>query len=354
MPPPNPYAPPPNPYVPPPNAGPYGPLYVPPQPGRPPYDPYAPPPGFPPRPSPYGPPRNGSPWGLLSGLRGAEWPPLRDLLRAGRTRVHGCVWALLLFPCTWFAILPLLVCYVFARSARMRAHRLFPVRGHRYHDDPEVWRVQKARAWTATVMSLLLLVVYGQPEDFSEAQAQYMMRLAVTPPLLLLSAPAVIVLLFRWASAPARAEMRPRLRAAGRSALWYIGAVTAIPLCLVGITLAERQSYQASGVPWYGTPWITLAATLPMVWLLFFLGFATGPAIRSGFNAADVHPALPALLTGTLVWEFAAISAIAGGASPGPPVIQVLALLGGPASVTAVAWWEIHRLRTRHGVVLRR
>lgn len=66
-----------------------------------------------------------------------------------------------------------------------------------------------------------------------------------------------------------------------------------------------------------------------------------------------MHAALPALLTGLLVWEFAAISPATGGMPPGPPLIQILALLGGPASVTAVAWWEIGRLRDRHGVRLR-
>ncbi|WP_265584736.1 hypothetical protein [Streptomyces justiciae] len=36
-----------------------------------------------------------------------------------------------------------------------------------------------------------------------------------------------------------------------------------------------------------------------------------------------------------------------------PPLISRLAFLGGPASVTALAWWEIRRPRTRHGVLLR-
>ncbi|QOV47840.1 hypothetical protein IPT68_29830 [Streptomyces chromofuscus] len=261
------------------------------------------------------------------------------------------MWVLVLFPCTWFVIPPLLLCYSFARSARLRAHRLFPVNAHRRFDDPQVWRVQKARAWTAAAMSVLLLLVYGKPEDFGEAQQQYMLRLAATPPLLLVSAPVVIALLFRVASPQTRAEMRARVRAAGRTALWYVGAVTTVPLCLVGITLADRGSTAAQD-PWYSTV-LTPALALPMVWLLFFLGFATGPAIRSGFNAAEVHAALPALLTGVLVWEFAALSLAAGGTPPGPPLVQLLALLGGPASVTAVAWWEIGRLRERYGIRLR-
>ncbi|WP_328874743.1 hypothetical protein OHT76_34345 [Streptomyces sp. NBC_00287] len=347
----NPYPPPPGPQ----NGGPYPPPppYVPPQP-PPPY-------GYPPHPSPYGhpphapyvPPQPQPPttlMGSLRSLRDAEWPPLHVLLRAGRARIHGCVWALALFPCTAMMTWPLMAGYVFARSARSQAHRLFPPRGHRRIEDPDVVRVARLRAWTAAVMSVLLLVMYGKPEDFSEAQQQYMMRIAVTPPLLLLSAPVVIAFLFRMASPQTKAQMRPRLRAAGRSALFYVGAVTAVPLLFVAITLAEdNMSTNPNG----GFPWVQLALTLPIFWVLFFLVFATGPAVRTGFNSAGVHAALPALLTGVLVWEFALISLAAGGLPPGPPVVQILAVLAGPASVTAVVRWELHRLRTRYGVVLR-
>jgi hypothetical protein len=289
---------------------------------------------------------------MLRGLRGAEWPPLLVLLRAGQPRIHGCTWALLLFPCTWFVVLPLLAGYSFVRSARGRAHRLFPPRGERRIEDPQVTRVQKARAWTAIVMSLVLLAAYGRPEDIGEAEEQYMMRLVITPPLLLLSAPMVIAVLFRWASPQARARMRPLMRHAGRSALWYVGAVTAVPLLIATMGWADQGGSSATRT-WSDFPWLALAATIPCFWLLFFLGFATGPAIRTGFNSAAVHAALPALLTGVLVWEFALISLAAGGLPPGPPLIKILAFLGGPASVTAVAWWEIHRLRTRYGVNLR-
>ncbi len=146
--------------------------------------------------------------------------------------------------------------------------------------------------------------------------------------------------------------MRASVRAALRSARWYVGAVTALPLLGGAIILLDRNRSPSAGVS-EAAPWLILAAALPLVWLLFFIGFATGPAIRTGFNTAAVHAALPALLTGTLVWEFAVISMVAGGLPPGPPVIQALAVLGGPASVTAVVWWEIRRLRTLYGVTLR-
>ncbi|MBX7551223.1 hypothetical protein K1Y78_25050 [Streptomyces sp. tea 10] len=50
-----------------------------------------------------------------------------------------------------------------------------------------------------------------------------------------------------------------------------------------------------------------------------------------------------------LVWAFAATARLPSGPTP----IAYALLIGGPATVTAIAWWEIHRLRTRFGVRLR-
>ncbi|MDX2784279.1 hypothetical protein PV379_44285, partial [Streptomyces caniscabiei] len=217
---------------------------------------------------------------------------------------------------------------------------------HRPPDD-DVTRVQRRRAWTATLMSLLILAVYGKPKDVDQAQQQFMMRLTVSPWLLLLSAPVVVAALFRWSSPNARRAMRAPLRTAGKSALWYVGAFTAVPLLGGAIYYTRTRLEQDMNL------WAPLALLVPLLWVLLFIVFATGPAVRSAFNTVDVHPALPALLTGALVWEFSAINLAVGGLPPGPPLVQLAALVGGPASVTAVAWWEIHRLRVRHGVRLR-
>ncbi|MER6345893.1 hypothetical protein ACWC10_07725 [Streptomyces sp. NPDC001595] len=336
------------PYPPPPQPGPY----VPPQPGPPPHHPYGPPPYGPYHPyGPYVPPPRTSLWRRL---RDDEWPTLGELLRRARGRGNaGCAWALLTVPCFWGVTLPLLAGYPLARSARNRARRIFPAQGHRRIDDPEVRRVQKARAWTATVMSFLILTVYGTPGDMAEAQEQYLLRLAITPWLLLLSAPLVVALLYRWAAAHTRLEMRRRLRLAGRSALWYLGVVTSLPLAGLGAGAVVRFTDGVSGAGQVLVALLVFALFGVLVWAACFLLFATGSAVRGAFNTAEVHAALPALLTGFLVWEFTAISLATGGIPPGPPLVQICALLGGPASVTAVAWWEIRRLRTRYGVVLR-
>lgn len=334
-----------NPYQPPwqPNGGPHPPPppsppgpYVPPQPGPPPYGPHSP---YPYGPHPYGPPPT-----LVRRMREDEWPPLREFLRG--LRLHGCLWAMAVM-CAWPMVFGLLVGYPLARSARRPARRIFPSRArHRLVDD-DVTRLQRRRAWTATVMSLLILAVYGKPEDVDQAQQQFTIRLFITPWLLLLSAPVVVAALFHWSSPDARRAMRAPLRTAGKSVLWYVGAFTAVPL--LGGAIYYTRTYLEKNL----NVWVPFALLVPLLWMLLFIAFASGPAVRRAFNTADVHPALPALLTGGLVWEFSAINLAVGGLPPGPPLVQLAALVGGPASVTAVAWWEVRRLRTRYGVRLR-
>ncbi len=316
--------------------------------GRNPYQPSWPPPDggphppplphFPPHP-PYGPPPT-----LVRRLREDEWPPLREFLSG--LRLHGCLWVLAAM-CAWPMVVGLLVGYPLARSARRPARRIFPSRPRHRPLDDDVTRLQRRRAWTATAMSLLILAVYGKPEDVDQAQQQFMMRLTISPWLLLLSAPVVVAALFRWSSPDVRRAMRAPLSTAGKSALWYVGAFTAVPLLCGAIYYTRVHLAPDMNL------WAPLALLVPLLWVLLFIVFATGPAVRSAFNTVDVHAALPALLTGALVWEFSAINLAVGGLPPGPPLVQLAALVGGPASVTAVAWWEIRRLRTRHGVRLR-
>lgn len=316
---------------------PYQPSWPPPDDG--PYPPHPPHlPHFPPHP-PYGLPPT-----LVRRLREDEWPPLREFLSG--LRLHGCLWVLAAM-CAWPMVVGLLVGYPLARSARRPARRIFPSRSRHRPPDDDVTRLQRRRAWTATLMSLLILAVYGKPEDVDQAQQQFMMRLTISPWLLLLSAPVVVAALFRWSSPDARRAMRAPLRTAGRSAVWYVGAFTTVPLLCGAIYYTRVHLAPDMNL------WSPLALLVPLLWVLLFIVFATGPAVRSAFNTVDVHPALPALLTGALVWEFSAINLAVGGLPPGPPPVQLAALVGGPASVTAVAWWEIRRLRTRHGVRLR-
>ncbi|WP_255345980.1 hypothetical protein [Streptomyces chartreusis] len=303
------------------------------------------------RPRPAGdPPRPYTP--LWRRLREDEWPPLGEVLRGRREQVPQWVVLVLFLSCLWWLTVPLLVGYQLARTARRLARRIFPVRPQGAVEDPRVLRVlrvQRVRAWLALAMSGLLLAAFGGWDDLAEAPGQVLLRLLYAPWLALLTAALVVTLLFLAARPGTRRTMRARLWPAGRSALWYFGAWTLVPLLFMAA--AEGMGLLPSGVNVLLWASVMFVCWAPFWWVIFFLGFASGPALRHAFNLSALHAALPALVTSVLVWVFALLGLWTGGLPPGPLPLAVCAFLGGPVSVTAVAWWEIHRLR--HGVRLR-
>ncbi|MEU5301093.1 hypothetical protein ACH4YO_16295 [Streptomyces noursei] len=295
------------------------------------------------------PPRPYTP--LWRRLREDEWPPLGEVLRGQRVQMSPGVLLVLLLPCLWWLTVPLMVGYQLARTARRMARRVFPVRPEGHVEDPEVLRVQRVRAWAALVMSGVPLAVFGGWKDVGEAWQGFLQRLLFAPWFALSSAAVVVALLF-WVARPGtRRAMRTQLWPAGRSALWYFGAWTLVPLLFTAagevMGLLSSNAHRPGLLLWASVMFVCWA---PVWWVIFFLCFASGPALRHAFRLSALHAALPALVTTVLVWVFAFLGLSAGGLPPGPVPLAVCAFLGGPVSVTAVSWWEIHRLRRRHGV----
>ncbi|WUH50885.1 hypothetical protein OHO27_01455 [Streptomyces sp. NBC_00443] len=251
----------------------------------------------------------------------------------------------LFFPCLWWLTVPLLVGYQLARTARRMARRVFPVRPQGHVEDPGVLRVQRVRAWVALAMSAALLAGFGGWQDVAEIPGQFLQRLLFAPWLALLSAAVVVALLFLAAGPGTRRAMRAQLWPAGRSALWYFGAWTLVPLLFMAAADGMRLLPSSPNLLlWVSVMFVCWA---PFWWVIFFLCFTSGPALRHAFNLSALHAALPALVTSVLVWVFAFLGLSTGGLPPGPVPLAVCAFLGGPVSVTMVAWWEIHRLRRR-------
>ncbi|MBZ6129189.1 hypothetical protein KVG99_01820 [Streptomyces olivaceus] len=256
---------------------------------------------------------------------------------------------MLMVPCMWWLTAVLVVSYEVARSARRTARRVFPRLPEGRGEDRTVLKVQRVRAWVAIAMSGGLLAVYG---GVSDAWDQFVQRLYLAPWLALASAVSVAVVLYWTARRERRLLMRARFRGAGRPILGYVGAWVLVPVLFVATLMAIGallpQTITESNIFFLYLP--VLALWAPFWWIVYFLCFASGPAIRNGFRLSAVHPALPALATCAAVWAFALVSQAAGGLPPFPKPLAICAVLGGPASVTVVAWWEIHRLRHRYGM----
>ncbi|MFB8000099.1 hypothetical protein ACFC4G_45950 [Streptomyces sp. NPDC056002] len=277
----------------PPQGGPYGP--PPPNPG-----PY---PNQPPYPYPYGP-----------------QPP-----RPAARRRRGC----LSFG-SRFGLLGAIL-----RSAHRAATRLFAQEGEGRIEDRTVDRVQLARTVLGAAATIALILAYNvDPNRWEDAAWGGAAQLIIAPFVLIIAAPLVIIGFIYYAPPHLRPHLRSRLRAPLKAVGWYVLTLVVIGGVLVPTALTVNAD---DGKDWWEYV-LAVASLIVFVW---------------GLPFAQVHPMLPPVLTLTLVWVFAAFSLIGDGLPGGPPIVQFCSTLGGPLSVTAVALWELRRMRTRFGVTLR-
>ncbi|WP_433332588.1 hypothetical protein [Spirillospora sp. CA-294931] len=71
------------------------------------------------------------------------------------------------------------------------------------------------------------------------------------------------------------------------------------------------------------------------------------------FRTADIHELVPPLLSTSLAWVMTLVDVLLNTNKGLPTDISLALLLGPPITVTAIAAYEIHRLRTLHGITLR-
>ncbi|MFB7508531.1 hypothetical protein [Streptomyces broussonetiae] len=240
---------------------------------------------------------------------------------------------------------PVVGLYRLARSARRVAWRLFlRGAGSATVHDPGVARVKRLRTCAAIAASVADVVAFGSVQDIRESLSDRWGALLSTPWLLVVGAPVVFMVLV-WCASPSR---RPAMWAATRASLrqlgLFVGTLLFIVVLVVGWSVSDPSRLGGS----VGT-WLSMAFLVGVVWAVFMFLFASAAVARTGFGAAAVHPAAPPVLAIFLVWAFAATAKLPSGPTP----IAYALLVGGPATVTAIACWEIHRLRTRFGVRLR-
>ncbi|WP_159007249.1 hypothetical protein [Streptomyces sp. NRRL S-813] len=205
-------------------------------------------------------------------------------------------------------------------------------------------RVKKIRTRVAIVVAVAVLALFGSLQDVDDQLTDHWLALLLTPWLLIVTGPVVLAVLIRCAPADRRRAMRSALRTPLRQLAWFISTLLLVPALVVAVSVADPS--QLGGTVGAG---LSIACVAAELWAVFLFLFASGAVVQTGFGTAAVHPAAPALLTCILVWELAAV----GGLPAGPPVIAYMLLIGGPSTVTAITWWEIHRLRSRYTVTLR-
>lgn len=269
--------------------------------GQPPYDPYRPYGPYGPQPTP---------------------PPVR---RAGLVRR------------TWNAVGPI--------AAGRKVFR--PSRPGRV-DDPVVARMQRIR----TVVGLAAVVwvtfsyklaasVQDLADDRLDQSWNAVLVLSVT-------FPVVVGVLIGMARPPARRELLRRARKPLGAILALIGGVALFPAAVLTGLMDGRLATNAVMVA------LTVVVVLFMlVWVLPFVAYGIGMSLTHVFRTADIHETVPPLLALVLVWEMALVDVLTGAYEGVPGPLRVLLVLGAPFSVTAVALWELRRLRSGYGLTVR-
>ncbi|GAA0478100.1 hypothetical protein [Streptomyces olivaceiscleroticus] len=239
-------------------------------------------------------------------------------------------------------------------------------------EDPLIARVRVARTALGLVATAWLLLTYPLREGRADYVFGQLLNLLFGCGVLLVSGTVGV-------TAFCLAARRPLGRMYAGRVGGPLRALAALPLGagLVWLTAAVLKGDVVSTSMigahdffggFFGTTVGTLISGLFMA-ALFFAGgllclvvlvsaacFTLVAAVRglnSCFRTADVHELLPAMLSPLLVWSLFVVQLVDGPDVVAPPEVFLPFLLGGPLSVTALAVWEVRRLRSRYGVTLR-
>ncbi|MGV9266086.1 hypothetical protein ACWDRR_15655 [Kitasatospora sp. NPDC003701] len=214
-------------------------------------------------------------------------------------------------------------------------------------DDPAVRKLQLWRTVLGLVAWVGLTVTYKAVVSADDVKAVADERLdqSWTSVLVLVCTFPVVVGAF---VAAARGGLR---RVYLRRALRPLGAVVAIMASMGTAALAMAPELaglrDAVGLPG------TIAIGVLCLWSIGFALYGIGLSLVHVFRTADIHEVVPPILAGVLVWEMALLDVTTGAYPQVPAGARAVFILGAPVTVTALAWWEMRRLRRHHGLTVR-
>lgn len=229
------------------------------------------------------------------------------------------------------------------RAAR---HVFLPSRTDRIDDHTVRWlQGMRAAAGLAAVVWLALSyrLVSSASELADERFDQVWVSLCVAGATL-----PFITLAFIMAARPPlrRVYLRRALRPLGALGGLF-GSMGAFPVAMTPETQGLRDWFQAT------VPGAQVIAIVAFCWILPFAIAGIVFCTFHVFRASDVHELLPPLLAIALVWEMALVDLLSGTHAEVPFGLRVVFMLGGPLTVSAIAAYEMRRLRTRHGITMR-
>lgn len=133
-------------------------------------------------------------------------------------------------------------------------------------------------------------------------------------------------------------------------ALLALVVTLAVPRLITGLGYVDEDTNWTASA---GRVALLFALGAFLLWLAPFGLYGITQSLVHVFRTADLHETVPPLLATLLVWEVALFDVFRGAYDGVPFGVRVTFILGAPLTVTAMAMWELRRLRTRHGITLR-
>ncbi|WP_143227364.1 hypothetical protein [Actinomadura mexicana] len=223
-----------------------------------------------------------------------------------------------------------------------------PSRPDRVHD-PAVKTVQVWRTIVGLVAVTWMLLSSGLASDADAVIDDRFAQIRTTLITLAVTFPIAVAVFIAAARPPNRSLF---LRRAAKPA----GALLALFLTLGTPRLITGRGWVTEDTNWTASPGrvvLLFAIGAFLLWLAPFGLYGIAQSLVHVFRTADLHETVPPLLATLLVWEVALFDVFRGAYDSVPFGVRVAFILGAPLSVTAVAMWELRRLRTRHGITLR-
>ncbi|MER6526325.1 hypothetical protein [Streptomyces sp. NPDC001508] len=235
------------------------------------------------------------------------------------------------------------------RNPLYAAQRVFrPSRPDRV-EDATVGRLQLWRTVLGVAAWVWLTVTYGLISDTGDVEAALSNRFDqswINVLVLIGTFPVVVGVFVAAAQGPVRRLYVRRALRSLASIIALVAAMATFPLAMAPdpVTKGFRD---VIGVPG------KIVLALMCLWSLGFALYGIGLALVHVLRTADIHELVPPILALVLSWELALLDVITGAYADVPLFARGVFMMGAPVTVTALSFWEMHRLRHRHGLSLR-
>ncbi|MFE7170414.1 hypothetical protein [Streptomyces sp. NPDC057616] len=216
-------------------------------------------------------------------------------------------------------------------------------------EDPTVGRLQLWRTVLGVAAWLWLTITYGlisDADDVTSALSDRFDQAWISVLVLICTFPVVVGVFVAVAETSLRGLYV-------RRALRSVASIGALMAAMATFPLAMAPDPVTKGFrDFIGVPG-KIALGLLCLWSLGFALYGIGLSLVHVLRTADIHELVPPSLAIVLSWELALIDVITGAYAGVPLVARVVFMMGAPLTVTALSYWEMRRLRERHGLSLR-